>query len=1349
LFIFCKISSFGQTTITGRVINHNDKRPIANASVFLSNTTVGNESSNDGRFILKGVKSGKYQIIVSVVGFKIYTETINVNDYILELHDIELTPDIKALKEVNIKYKVDPDRATYLKWFKEQFLGTSELASDCVLTNPEVLDFEYDKKKDILTASSYDFLKIENRGLGYRLKYLIKDFSYCTNPEMKQGLQFQGFVLFQEMKGTAGEEKRWKRKRQEAYEGSEMHFLRSLVDNRLDEEGFRVLQWAIYQNPDRPAESVIDSKIMAFKKLKSTDSRKYSDSLRFWEKKKNLKKVLETLMDHPLSQDEIVKLTDQKDLFALGCDMDNLHVTYNKNHHFAKRGSVYHLDDRTNTETSVVHFNEPYVFFDKNGTISNVKGSALRGSWAKNRVAELLPYDYEPKTNSTVVEQTDTLKTPSKAPGWPDTLKAALLNYIHHSDSVTSKYAAEKLYLQLDKQDYAVGDTIWLKAYLFNAASHSLSSHSGLLHIALVNDTNKLVKQALLQLKDGLCWGNIGLSAKEFSCGDYCLIAYTNWMRNFNQDVFFRKKIRIAAINENAWLVNSKIDQVANVISVKLQITGMQKAPFADSVLRLEMVEGRKRVYNQQIKTDHNGNGLIDLKFNPPTRANNLNIRLINKENTKSAVIPVATNRSENTDVQFMAEGGDLIAGLKAHIGFKAIGEDGKGAAIKGKVIDGTGKQVAVFSSTFKGMGIFDLIPDNNATYTAKVELPGGLVKDYPLPAVKKSGITLHVENSFKSDSVEVNVSATSDVAQLHKSYFLIAKARGVTCYAATPTFSKDAIHRFIPKALFPSGITHFILLSKEGKPLNERLVFINRHDDLNIKIDPDEPAYATRDSVALHVEVIKQNGEPVQGSFSMAVTDDAKIKPDSISTDNLLTCMLLTSDLKGYVESPGYYFQDNADTFKALDDLLLTQGWVSYEPIEGKNLYSVEKEYTVNGNVKNVFNKPVKGTHVLLFSKSPSILMDTVTNNDGKFTFDHFPRVDTAMFVLKAVNKNGKSFNVGITPEETPAPVFRLPSMPRPTPGYVNSDSSFMRLANNNIAYQNLQGFSPDGKHHLKEVVIKAKKIVKDSQNMNGPGNADIVLDEKDMEAAGKKTWLQLLQENGKAFTERPFNLYSYSPKDIALSAYVTNHHIAQDWYFIDNKPIVLIVDGIALIQVLSIPAYHDAAFVEMKNYLKSHSAEDIKGMEIIHSTKYAAEYFARFDPGDIRIAAVEHNIYIGQSDFAFIEITTRSGHGPLIDNTPGMYLYKPLAITWPAKFYKPKYNIKDTLHMRDYRSTIDWEPNIITDRDGKATVSFYAADKPSTYTIIMEGGDANGNIGYKRQKMVVHQKKIEAKSK
>jgi len=111
---------------------------------------------------------------------------------------------------------------------------------------------------------------------------------------------------------------------------------------------------------------------------------------------------------------------------------------------------------------------------------------------------------------------------------------------------------------------------------------------------------------------------------------------------------------------------------------------------------------------------------------------------------------------------------------------------------------------------------------------------------------------------------------------------------------------------------------------------------------------------------------------------------------------------------------------------------------------------------------------------------------------------------------------------------------------------------------------------------------------------------------------------------------------------------------------------------------------------------------------------------------------------------DYAFIEITTRSGHGPFLDNTPGVYLYKPLPITWPQQFYKPKYTLKDaTGNLPDLRSTIDWEPNITTDANGEAKLSFYTADKPSTYTLTIEGSDMNGSLGSKTGKITVDKNK------
>ncbi|MDB5153902.1 MAG: hypothetical protein JWR54_2653, partial [Mucilaginibacter sp.] len=597
-----------------------------------------------------------------------------------------------------------------------------------------------------------------------------------------------------------------------------------------------------------------------------------------------------------------------------------------------------------------------------------------------------------------------------------------------------------------------------------------------------------------------------------------------------------------------------------------------------------------------------------------------------------------------------------------------------------------------------------------------------------------------------ESDSLEVFVATADNIAKTNNSFFLVGKARGTICYAAIISFRDvNYVRRKIAKSLFPSGVTHFILMTAQKQPLNERIVYIDHHDNLNIKMTTNLTEYSPRDSIALHMEVTDNTGKPASGNFSLAVTDDAQVRTDTLNNDNIITRMLLTADLKGYVENPGYCFQQNANNLQALDNLLLTQGWIRYDLQPSDIQYQPEHEFEVRGNVSNVFNKPLKGTHVILFSKSPAILMDTVTDNNGEFVFHDFPRADTVIFVLKAVNKNGKSFNVSINVDEVKPPVFANSSAPILMPWYVNSDTTLLNYTKTN-AQQQLQANFPTGKHALKEVKIFGKKTIKGSQNLNGPGNADFVLDEKDMEAARKKNWLQLLKENLRGFNQGVFNVSDnpFSEKaimDRILFSFVTEGKgddiwsSTKDWYFIKGKPIKFIVDGTPVYQVYT---PFGAAFNDITNYLKSHTAEDLKGIEVLSSTKYAMQY----------IPSVWAPI-VSISDVAFVEITTRSGHGPGIDNTPGMYLYKPLAISWPKQFYKPKYAVADTAkHLPDIRSTIDWEPNIFTDEYGKATVWFYAADKPSTYTITIEGTDFNGSLGYKRQKIIIS-KALAAKSK
>jgi hypothetical protein len=911
----------------------------------------------------------------------------------------------------------------------------------------------------------------------------------------------------------------------------------------------------------------------------------------------------------------------------------------------------------------------------------------------------------------------------------------ALLKLKSNSDSLNKNLAAEKIHMQFDKPYYALGDTIWFKAWLINAPSFLLSAKSRLLHVEIATDSNKVIQQFLLPVANGVTWGNIAINDKDYKAGTYVIRAYTNWMRNLGDETFYYKRINITTVYEDGWLVNSKIKQsVGNTkpkVQAVLQFKNFDQSPIVGKPVSLQVMSGRKTLYKQVMDTDLFGS--MDISFTSPQKTNDLYLVAEGDTKDRKAIIPLNLNNPENTDLQFMPEGGAMIVGFPTHIGFKAISEDGRGADIKGIITDSKGVQVANFQSTHKGMGSFTMNVKAGEVYSAKVVLPGGAVKTYPLPATVSSGIVLQVVNPIESDSVKLTLAASENIIQEQASYFLVAKARGIVCYAAIVNFqNKKAMHRVIPKNLFPTGITHFILMTNKGVSLNERLVYIDQKDNLNISFKTDNTQIVPKDSIALNLTVANNAGRPVAGNFAISVTDDALVKFDTLQSDNIFTNLLLTSDLKGYVEQPAYYFQGNAIAWQALDNLLLTQGWVNYElPTKGIT-YKAETGYDVTGSISNVFNKPIVKAKIMMLTIQPTMVNDTLTDVNGKFKLK-LPSLDTPVFVFKATRNNGKTINSSIEIDEFVTPKFTVPSIPLTMPWYINTNDTLTNYVRDNISLKREKEKLPAGVRLLKQVNIIAKKIVRGSNNLNGPGNADFVFDEKDLEKAGKKSMLQFLEENIKGFRESlylsPKNLTGVAAQrvysfEMRLTGVMPGGSTA--WFFVGRKAVILKVDGVE-IRDFNPDFRHEYNL----SFLKSHSVEDIKGIEVSATSQYNSNYMRRWHD-----MPMEEPYY---HEYAFIEITTRSGHGPALSTTPGIYLYKPLPLALPKQFYKPGYNATDIASTTENRSTVNWEPNVVTNAAGHAIIKFNVATKPSTYTIIAQGIDYNGNIGYHYQKMVI----------
>lgn len=386
LLVFLPFAAYSQTTtISGKVTTSVSHEGIGKVNVFLSNSSYGTETLEDGSFRLTDVKPGQYSFVASSLGYQDYTQTILVGKDPINL-TIVLLPKVNQLRGVVIASNADWKK----NWeeFKKAFIGTSENAKDCVVVNPHVVNITNSNRRHTLEAWSDDFLVVDNKALGYRVKFLIDTFS---NNGLTGIISWQGKAVFQDLPGSTEQKKLWKLRRQQTYYGSSRDFYKSLYSGKLTEEGFVIKRLHRELNPERPQEALILQKIKQFR----GNNR---DSLNFWIGKENLSKYYhEYLSKEPLQPYQVFTNTNKPGLFVISFT-ECLYVIYTKKHEETDFKDLYRPLDMENFETSVLTLMSPYAVFDMNGVIS--EGAPLNeGTWSKAKLAELLPYDYSPDEN--------------------------------------------------------------------------------------------------------------------------------------------------------------------------------------------------------------------------------------------------------------------------------------------------------------------------------------------------------------------------------------------------------------------------------------------------------------------------------------------------------------------------------------------------------------------------------------------------------------------------------------------------------------------------------------------------------------------------------------------------------------------------------------------------------------------------------------------------------------------------------------------------------------------------------------------------------------------------------------
>ncbi|WP_428330754.1 carboxypeptidase-like regulatory domain-containing protein [Mucilaginibacter sp.] len=369
--------------ISGTIVNSETKKPLPRASVFLSNSSVGSATAEDGKYTLYGVRPGQYTLVVTILGYEQYSKSVLVGNEPIKLN-IELAPKPLMLREVVIASSADWKKN--YEAFRKDFIGTDLNAKSCFVMNPHILNITYNPTKQVLHADADEFLIVENKALGYRVKYLVNDFKvdHISGIVSREGQQ-----VFEDLPGSEAQKKKWHQKREEAYYGSAMHFYRSLYMDKLAEDGFVVYKYTRYLNPERPSDDVIRRKIKIFRDMGKADSGNYYIGLA------NMSKYYhENVQKPPYSAFEIFYKSDQPGIYAIHFQ-NYLYVTYTRRRDDTYDRDLYRPLDMSNFETSVITLSAPYALFDTNGII--VANSPLyEGAWARAKVSDLLPVDYVP-----------------------------------------------------------------------------------------------------------------------------------------------------------------------------------------------------------------------------------------------------------------------------------------------------------------------------------------------------------------------------------------------------------------------------------------------------------------------------------------------------------------------------------------------------------------------------------------------------------------------------------------------------------------------------------------------------------------------------------------------------------------------------------------------------------------------------------------------------------------------------------------------------------------------------------------------------------------------------------------
>lgn len=842
----------------------------------------------------------------------------------------------------------------------------------------------------------------------------------------------------------------------------------------------------------------------------------------------------------------------------------------------------------------------------------------------------------------------------------------------------------EKAYLHLDKHTYTLGEDLWFSAYVVAGSVQIPSPLSQTLYVDLFDGDGLLLEQKIVRIENGRGKGDFQLPAFG-KPGSYRIKAYTSWMRNFGEEYFYNHKINVIDGQGGSFLPRIKFTQISSsegkvTYRAELQAIDQSGSPLSSKEISVKAFGGEEEILNQSLSL--NEDGQASFSFSIPEKAypsQHLVLGYLENENyevTQKIRLPYSLTLA---DIQFMPESGHWLIGKNSTIAFRGVDPDGTPLPFSGQI---KGVDDSAFKSNFAGLGKLTLNP-SQADYEAQIQNDMGQIIDIPLPKALSSGLMMQVVNNPEASYLTAFVQGTDENQDL----LLVSQTRGIINYMIQGGLTNGVWGVRIPKENLLMGINQITVMDGEGNPLLERLVFINQEPEIDLELTQSgslEPRALIKLNLQSQIE-----GQPAKGSYSLSIVDADQQKDESETSGTIFSSLLLDSDLKGSIHSPGYYFQNQTPEIQdALDLVMLTHGWTrfNWDQVTSNQLpkidYFIERGINIEGQITDAEDtrKGLSGGKVSAVVGDGIEVIASEYGPNGRFILRDLEYQDSVNVTITAEDNRLKNFvEVEVI---QPEPVFKS------TAGSYQEEVIWpeaLAATYQERALMQRMNEDPDILD-LEEVTVEGQTIEAEEEEIRKIyGAGDVTLDpEKIPGSVGFTNVFQLIQGRVSgvsvyiAGTDVSVNIRGIG----SLGGSGT-----QPLFLLDNMP----VDANTLLQV---------------------SPRDVANVDVFKDPARSA-------------------IFGAQGANGVIAVYTKSGAG-VSTSVGGTLVTNYGGYSIPKEFYTPKYDEKTPENaIDDKRATVYWNPLLEIGEDGEIDVEYYNSDVAKRQLLIIEGIDPEGRLG------------------